>query len=331
MSRLNKTADIIQLATILQNSYCGKTIDEIAEEFECSRRSAERMKALLEELFPEKLEEVQCNDKKKRWRFKKGTMNFLVSFTSQDFANLELLRKLITDGTKQKEISELIEKIKVITPQTNSRALDTDISAIMETEGYAVRQYSTVKVDVKELEKIREALITMKKIQFDYEIDGETKSIILNPYGLIILNKYYLVGFNEYKQGIRQYLVNKVRNVKILDEYYEMQDEFNLSEYANNSFGVYQEEPMNVVLEFKEAVADEVLNYHFHPTQKIKQLDNGNIAVKFRAGGTQAICHELFKWGENIAEIKPTSLKKMYQDYLSKALDNINYSKSYTV
>lgn len=323
MSRLNKTAEIIKLATILQNSYCGKTLDEIADDFECSRRSAERMKALLEELFPEKLEEVQCNDKKKRWRFKKGTMNFLVSFTSQDFANLEMLKKIIPDSAKQKEISELIEKIKVLNPQKNSRALDTDISAIMETEGFAVRQYSTVRIDAKELEKIREALISMKKIQFDYEINGEEKTIFLNPYGLIISSKYYLVGFNGYKQDLRQYLVNKIKNVKILDEYYEMQDGFNLSEYANNSFGIYQEEPINVVLEFKDAVADEVLNYHFHPRQKMKRLDNGNITVKFRASGTQAMCNELFKWGENIAEIKPASLKKMYHDFLQSVLSSI--------
>lgn len=238
MSRLNKTEEIIKLATILQNSYCGKTLDEIAEEFECSRRSAERMKALLNDLFPDKLEEVQTPDKKKRWRFKKGTMNFLVSFTSQDFANLELLKKLVTEGLKQKEIHELIEKIKAINPHNNSLALETDISAVLETEGYAVRQYSTVKVDSKEIEKIRKALISMKKIRFDYIINGELKSITLNPYGIIISDKYYLVGFNSYKNDLRQYLVNKISNVSVLDEYFDMQDGFNLKEYANNSFGI---------------------------------------------------------------------------------------------
>ncbi|MDD3014689.1 MAG: WYL domain-containing protein, partial [Candidatus Gastranaerophilales bacterium] len=297
MSRLNKTEEIIKLATILQNSYCGKTLDEIAEEFECSRRSAERMKALLNDLFPDKLEEVQTSDKKKRWRFKKGTMNFLVSFTRQDFANLELLKNLVTEKLKQKEIHELIEKIKAINPHNNSLALETGISAVLETEGYAVRQYSTVKVDSKEIEKIRKALISMKKIRFNYRINGEIKSITLNPYGIIISDKYYLVGFNSYKNDLRQYLVNKISNVSVLDEYFEVQDGFNLKEYANNSFGIYQEESINVVLEFDKSVAEDVLNYHFHPSQKIKELPDGNVQVRFSAGGTYAICQELFKWG----------------------------------
>mgnify|MGYP003325498539 CR=1 FL=1 len=58
-SRLRKTEEIIELAMMFQNSYCGLCIDDIQEHFECSRRSAERMKALLFDLFPEKIEEDQ--------------------------------------------------------------------------------------------------------------------------------------------------------------------------------------------------------------------------------------------------------------------------------
>ena len=43
---------------MFQNSYCGLCIDDIQEHFECSRRSAERMKALLFVIFTDKIEEV---------------------------------------------------------------------------------------------------------------------------------------------------------------------------------------------------------------------------------------------------------------------------------
>ena len=67
MSRLNKANEIIELAILMQNSYCGLTLDDIAHEFECSRRSAERMKAVLVEKFGNKIEEVNNEkDKKKR-------------------------------------------------------------------------------------------------------------------------------------------------------------------------------------------------------------------------------------------------------------------------
>lgn len=58
-----------------------------------------------------------------------------------------------------------------------------------------------------------------------------------------------------------------------------------------------------------------MLNYHFHPTQKMKQLDSGNVQVKFTSGGTYAICQELFKWGCDVKIKKPVELKKYYKQY----------------
>ena len=322
MSRLNKTEEIIELAMMFQNSYCGLCIDDIKEHFECSRRSAERMKALLFDLFPEKIEEVQTSDKKKRWRFIKGTMNSLISFSADDFANLEYLKGLSTDENKQKELDELIAKIKALTPQKNLQTLDTDVSAILESEGFAIRQYSRVKADKQTLEKIRTALLSFKKIKFSYPINDKTKEIILNPYGVIISDKYYLVGFNEYVSDLRLYKVDKIEQLEILEEYFDKDEKFSLADYCKNSFSIYQEEPIDITLEFDEVVADDVLNYHFHPTQKVKQLENGNIQVKFKSGGTYAICQELFKWGTNVKIKRPSSFKAYYKKYLSDVLNN---------
>lgn len=322
MSRLNKIEEIIELAMMFQNSFCGLCIDDIQAHFECSRRTAERMKALLFELFPEKIEEVPTSDKKKRWRFVKGTMNVLIKFSANDFANLEYLKGLSNDENKKNEIDELIAKIKALTPQKNLQSLDTDVSAIMESEGFAVRQYSGVNIKPDVLEQLRTSMLAFKKVQFNYPIKDETKTITLNPYGLIIADKYYLVGFNEYVNSLRQYRVDKITNLAILDEYFEKDENFSLPEFCNNSFSVYQEEPLNITLEFDKSVADDVLNYNFHPTQKMKTLESGNVQVKFISGGTYAICQELFKWGCSVQIKKPTQLKSYYKKYLNDVLNN---------
>lgn len=323
MSRLNKAEQIIELAMMFQNSYCGLTIDDIAEHFECSRRSAERMKALLFDLFPEKVEEVPALDKKKRWRFVKGAANMLISFTPDDFANLEYLKGLSNDENRQKQIEELIAKVKALTPQKNLQSLDTDISAILESEGFAVRQYSRAKVEPLALEKLRNAMLAFKKVQFNYPTEKGNRRITLNPYGVIISDKYYLVGFNEYVNDLRLYKVDKISNLEVLDEYFEKDEEFSLQDFCNKSFSIYQEEPLNITLEFDKSVAEDILNYHFHPTQKMKQLENGNVQVKFTSGGKYAICHELFKWGGKVQIKKPVELKNYYKQYLSDVLNNL--------
>lgn len=323
MSRLNKAEEIIELAMMFQNSYCGLCIDDIQEHFECSRRSAERMKSLLFDMFPEKVEEVPTSDKKKRWRFVKGTMNFLISFTAMELANLMFLSQLTQDESRKKVINELIEKIKALTPRRRFQSIQTDIEAIMESEGFAVRQYSRPLVKSKTIENLRNAMIAYKKVQFDYPTDKGNRRITLNPYGLIISDKHYLVGFNEYVNDLRLYKVDKISNLSILDEYYLKDEKFSLTEYCKNSFSIYQEEPLNITLEFDKSVAEDVLNYHFHPTQKMKQLDSGNVQVKFTCGGKYAICHELFKWGTNVQIKKPVELKDYYKQYLSDVLNNL--------
>ena len=321
-SRLVKTEQIIELAMMFQNSFCGLCIDDIKEHFEISRRSAERMKALLFDLFSDKIEEVQSTDKKKRWRFIKGTMNALISFSANDFANLEYLKSLSNDEERINSLNELVAKIKALTPQKNLRTLDTDIDAILETEGFAVRQHSKIKIEKSILENIRISMISFKKIKFDYKISGEIKNITINPYGLIIADKYYLVGFNEYVNDLRQYRADKISNLEILDEYFDKDENFNLKDYMANSFGIYQEEPYDITLEFNNDVREDVLNYYFHPTQKVKENPDGTVTVKFKAGGSYAICQELFKWGCSVKIKQPLELREYYKTYLSDVLNN---------
>ncbi|MBO6088480.1 WYL domain-containing protein [bacterium] len=323
-SRLRKAEEIIELAIMFQNSFRGLCIDDIKEHFECSRRSAERMKKVLFDIFADKIEEVPTFDKKKRWRFIKGTMNSLITFNAVDFANLEYLKGLSNDSTRKLELDELIAKIKALTPQKNARALETDIDAIMESEGFAVRQYPKIKTDRKTMELLRNSMLSFKKIRFSYDIDGKTKTITLNPYGIIIADKYYLVGYNDYVSDLRLYKIDKIRDLTVLDEYFEKDEKFSLTEYCNNSFGIYHETPTDITLEFDKSVSDDVLNYHFHPTQKIKESDNGNIQVKFTSGGTYAICQELFKWGTSVKIKKPKFFKEYYIKYLSDVLNNQN-------
>ena len=86
------------------------------------------------------------------------------------------------------------------------------------------------------------------------------------------------------------------------------------------SFGIWNEEPMNVELEFDKSVKDEVLNYHFHPTQKVEELEEGNVSVKFKASGEMAICFELFKWGKSVEIKAPKKLNDFYKGYLKDCL-----------
>lgn len=317
MSRLEKANQIIELLILLQTSYRGLTIDEIAEKFECTRRSAERMKALIVANFPNKIEEVENKtDRKKRWRFKKGSANYLINLTPKDFANLEVCKDSLSNSTQKNEIQKLIDKLKIL---DSNNTHNTDIEATLEVQGYAVRQGFRENISSEILKKINEVILCQKQIKFKYY--NEEK--IVNPYGLLIGEKIYLIARFDNNDKNYTFRLSKIEQIQITNNYFDRDESFDIKEFSQKSFGVFQDDKMEVKLEFKKS-AHEVLEYNFHPTQKIKELENGNFEVTFTASGQYEIITELLKWRDCVKIISPKKLKQEYKNTIISMFNNLD-------
>lgn len=93
---------------------------------------------------------------------------------------------------------------------------------------------------------------------------------------------------------------------------------FDLKEYSNKSFGVFQGKIYDVKLKFIPEAAEDVMNYNFHPTQKITKEADGSIIVTFKASGDKHIIWNLFKWGYAVEIIAPLELKENYKKYIDE-------------
>lgn len=317
MSRLNKANEIIELAILMQNSYIGLTLDDIAKEFECSRRSAERMKAVLVEKFGSKIEEVSSfNDKKKRRRFKKGTMNWLINFTPADFANLEQCKKSFKSSAKQKEIDELIEKIKALNPENIS---DVDIDEILSNQAYVIRQGFRENIKLETLQLINDSILCQKQLRITYYDQEYT----LNPYGILYSDRAYLIAYNIKANAIWTFRISKIKEITLTDNYFEKEDDFDLKNYCARSFGVFQGEIFDVVLQFKKDAVEDAKDYFFHPTQTGKLEQDGSYTLSLKASGEYEIITELLKWRDSVKILAPESLKEAYKKEIKKMYENI--------
>ena len=87
-------------------------------------------------------------------------------------------------------------------------------------------------------------------------------------------------------------------------------EDFNLRAYAAQSFGIYQEEPIDVVLRIEPGAAQDAASWQFHPTQRITHEDNGGLTVRFRAGGILEMCWHFFTWGTALTIVAPDNLRE---------------------
>ncbi len=336
--RYERILNIIDLIMTMQSNTLGVSLKEIQESYNVSRRTAQRMKDIVMSLYPQ-VKELQTNSKVKRWGFKGKPVN-LFNFNSDDITNLENIKELCKINNLSDKISVLNKVIESIKSANNPNltTLENDIEAMMECEGYAVRQGADFNVDNKILSAIRMAIKSMKKLQFDYQakdyfnlneknIAGyriqkglkPKKTINAEPLGILYGERHYLIAKNDGK--IKQYLLHRISDIKVLDEYFTPDSDFNLKEWTNSSFGIFHDNVINVKLKFKKEIADDVIKYNFHPTQQIKQQKNGTVIVTFTSSGTKSILWNIFKWGVNVEIIAPKSLKEQYKNYLKDVYD----------
>lgn len=314
--RYSRISDILDLAIFMSSKIQGVTISEIAQRYNVSRRTAERMRDSLTNIFPQ-VDEIETDDSQKHWGFINYSISNLISFTPKEIANIEQLQRRTTNKEMKEELGKTVEKLKSLN-RKHALPLENNIELYMQTEGYAVRQMPQYKISLETLEVIREAVQHSKMVTGIYH----NKERLIEPLGMIYGEKIYLVAKEKAKgDGIYNYLLHKFENLKLTDQSFDKGD-FDLQAYTNLSFGVFHGDILNVKLLFSPELAEEASKFNFHPTQSGKWNDDGTYTVNFKASGSREIIWHVFRWGAGCKILSPLSLKKEYKQYLQENLKN---------
>lgn len=314
--RYSRISDILDLAIFMQSKMQGVTISDIIERYNISRRTAERMRDSLLNIFPS-IDEIETDDVQKHWGFIGYSIGQLISFNQEELVNLENLIKRTTNKELKLQLKKTIEKLQAINNKNNLSNID-NMQLLMQSQGYAIRQIPQYKIDFDILETVKNSISQGKKLEGIYH----NKKRILEPLGLIYGEKTYLIAYEREKgEEVYTYTLHKFKELNLIEEKFKKTN-FNLQEFANRSFGIYQGEILDVELEFDKELAIEAKDYIFHPTQTMKNKENGNLLVNFKACGQREIIWHVFKWGAGCKINKPETLKKAYSDYLKENLKN---------
>ena len=314
--RYSRVSDILDLAIFMSSKLQGVTINEIAERYNVSRRTAERMRDSLTNIFPQ-VDEIETEDIQKHWGFTNYSLNQLISFSPKELANIEQLQRRTTNKELKAELAKTIEKIKSLS-RKNLGSVENNIELFLQTEGYAVRQMPQYKIDVKAIETIRDGLQQSKMVQGIYH----DKTRLIEPLGLIYGAKIYLVAREKAKgKEIYNYLLNKFSDLKLTDKKFDKCD-FDLQAYTNLSFGVFHGEILDVELLFSKTASTDASQYNFHPTQTGRWNEDGTYTVNFKASGSKEIIWHVFRWGADCQIIAPQSLRDEYKKLLEENLAN---------
>ena len=190
------------------------------------------------------------------------------------------------------------------------------------------------------LDTISEAISKKKKIQFVYNKYGidfklhprKNKEYIVSPYQLAMTNgKYYLIGNYDKYDDISHYRVDRITDVKILNEPVKPKKQirefsqigFDLPKHMAEHIYMYSGESVWITFLADVEMMDELVDW-FGKNFSVTKLDDKKIRVRLKCN-EQAMIYWALQYGNDIVIESPKSLiesvkniaKKIVADYES--------------
>lgn len=312
--RYERVKDILDLAVRMQASRSGVTIDEIMQQFAISRKTAERFRDTVDWAFGP-LELVASDDRKNHWRLRSDELAGIVILNAEDLVILtNSADALLRSGLDvlAKRLDNVDTKLRAAQHRRRRERIDSDLEALAQAEGLAMRPGPRQPIDSELLSLLREAILTTRKVEFSYlgRESGKRSKQRIEPYGLLYGTRPFLVGKSSLGEEPWLWRIGNMSEARLTDEKFEHDPEFDLQAFARRSFGAFQEKPVQVELRFREDAAADAATFLFHPNQSIEQYEDGTLTVRFKAGGISEMCWHLVTWGDSVKVVRPAWLRR---------------------
>ncbi|HEY8571056.1 helix-turn-helix transcriptional regulator [Phenylobacterium sp.] len=318
--RHEKGARLLELARLLASTAEGLTLDEIADRLGVGRRTAERMRDAVREVFPA-LEEVD-DPPTRRFRIPSGLDGLFQAPTAEELAALGTAADTFANqgaSARAQALRSLEQKVLSATRAAARRRLAPDLEALLQAETIAVQAGPRPFEDEAVLSGVREALKAGSTLAFRYE-GGSTPGRVreVHPYGILFGRANYLVA-GEGEGGPRNWRLDRLADVTVTGRPARRPEGFSLQDYADESFGIYQDDTEDVELRILPQSAEGALRWRFHSDQVLEKQADGSVIVRFRASGMRELAWHLFTWGDQVQILKPQRLKDLIVEQIELA------------
>nr|BEL01493.1 WYL domain-containing protein [Dehalococcoides mccartyi] len=188
-------------------------------------------------------------------------------------------------------------------------------------------------------EKVTIAWVTRKRIKIVYQSINRDrdKEWVVNPYFIEMTGvgySIYLIGYGDSadRKGLTTFKLNRIKEVTILDEDFEIPDDFNIEKLFASSWGIIWGEEIQIRLKFLPNVTRRVKESIWHYSQQISDLPNGGCILIMKVGSIMEITPWIRGWGADVEVLEPQELreqfkscaKKLNEMYLGASKDDIN-------
>ena len=211
--------------------------------------------------------------------------------------------------------SWLVDSVSMSGTLSNARDIS---SRIMLENVPSAREHLPVVID---------ALKQNRRIRFSYKSYTRalpTDGIVLEPYFVKIFKQlWYVIGLNVKDGQIKTYSLDRMSNLNLLQDLFDMPENVNPSEFFKDCFGIItnQNSAKRIVLRVESTQAKYFRALPLHSSQQEEVHDNYSIFT-YKMRITYDLKEELMSHGASIEVLEPQELKTLILTELQQALNN---------
>ena len=150
----------------------------------------------------------------------------------------------------------------------------------------------------------------------------EAYSFIMKPYGIkVFKQRWYIVGVPNHKEQIKNYALDRTHKIELTDEHFDMPENFDLSTYFYNSYGVYTDDLEDHPTDSIRIKADNQQRHYLrtlplHHSQKEVERTKDYSIFEVKLSPSYDFIYEILSKGDGIEILSPQWFREEVASYV---------------
>ncbi|MEL7626612.1 MAG: WYL domain-containing transcriptional regulator [Anaerolineaceae bacterium] len=179
---------------------------------------------------------------------------------------------------------------------------------------YTFSEFNTISLDAQLLIDLHNAILNRQQVWMRYfsAKRGVMSERVVFPYHLHnFQGDWFLVAFDNFRNGFRLFLVGRIQEMKLLHEKFEWDETFKVEDWIGTGFQLYAgEDTQELVIWFSPNKAQFIRERKWHPSQTIEEQSDGSLILHLKTGGLVEVRNWVLQFADDAEVLQPASLRE---------------------
>ena len=236
------------------------------------------------------------------------------SFPTMQISEGELFALLVAEKALQQYRGTTFEAPLMSAFKKISESLPDTVSLNLadweQTISFQTRAEPILNLQIFDL--LAKATSRCQQVEITYQKPGQKKpeSRLIDPYHLANINgEWFLFAFDHLRKDIRTFVPGRIREARLTGKNFKRPEKFSVERTLRDSFGVHSGKGKHdVVIHFDDTVADYIREKRWHPSQRLRTLRGGGVALQMQISSLPEVERWVLSWSGHAVPVAPAEL-----------------------